>query len=152
MLRVIDISGERTESVSLLQRPRPVRLLVVHNGDRRLAALEALLHDLSYDAVVLASADEARNLLDEEGPPDVLVTARHAGTQMRGAVFARECLARYPLMQALYISWMPWSSTTPLGPRERVLQAPFTAAGLTAAIAAVAARAASPVWQIVNSA
>ena len=156
MLRIIDISGERSDvrpgAAPTLPRPRAVRLLVVHNNDRRLAALECLLRDLGYDAAVLATAEEARSVLDSEGPADILITARHAGSQLCGPVFARECLARHRLMQALYISWMPWPATSPLGPRERVLAAPFTAAGLTSTIAAIAARAANPVWATVNSA
>jgi hypothetical protein len=156
MLRVIDISGERTDdrtdSLPIVQRSRAVRLLVVHNNDRRLAALEGLLRDLGYAATTVASAEDARTLLDDEGPPDILITTRHAGTQIRGPVFARECLARFPFMQALYVSWMPWSAATPLGPRERLLPAPFTAACLTSIIGSMAARAANPAWQIVNSA
>jgi hypothetical protein len=113
-----------------------VRLLVVHNGDSRLAALESLLSDLGYDAVVLAGVDEGRALLDREGPPDVLVTTHHGAAARAGMVFARECLARFPNLRALYVAWLPWPSQPPLVPRERVLPAPFSAARLADAIAA----------------
>jgi hypothetical protein len=53
-------------------------------------------------------------------------------------------------MQALYVSWMPAAAAGPLGPRERVLAAPFTANCLTATVAALAGRAVAPFWQIVN--
>lgn len=144
MLRNSDTSQERPNawdgSVASGKRPRSVRLLLVHNGDRRLAALDRLLGELGYDAAVLATAEEARNWLDSEPPPDTLITTRDLEIPLRGLVFGRECLARYPLLHAVYVTWIPWGAASQLVGRERVLAAPFTAAGLAAAIAPAAAQ------------
>jgi hypothetical protein len=143
MLRIsetAELAERRADQRPYAPRVRPARLLVVHGHDPRLAALGPLLRDLGYDASTLPAAEDARQHCDSGGPPDILVTARNGGSPMRGSVFAHECLARYPALQALYVTWLPRTAAGPLGPRERLLAAPFSAACLTAAITALVAR------------
>lgn len=113
------------------QRGRPLRLLVVPHGECRLAATGPLLCTLGYDAASTVGIEDARAQLDAKGAPDVLLTV----DSLDGRVFARECLARHARLRALYVCWMPTQVRPALVPREQLLPAPFTAAGLATALA-----------------
>ena len=119
-----------------VRRDRP-RLLIVHHGDTRLAALEQVLGDLGYGAVVVATAEEAIAAIARGPQPDVLVTTRTTGSARRGVGFARECLARWPALRALYIRFIPSPVPDVLAGRERILAAPFNAEQIAAALAAL---------------
>ncbi len=110
-------------------------LLIVHHGDRRLAALEHVLSDLGYGAFVAAGAEEALAAIARGPVPDVLLTEHTPGGPKRGIGFARECLARWPALRALYICFVPRADPDPPGARESVLAAPFNAEQLAAALA-----------------
>jgi CheY-like chemotaxis protein len=118
------------------RRCRP-RLLIVHHGDLRLAALEAVLGDLGYGATVAAGPDEALAAIARDPVPDVLLTAPTPGGPRRGIAFARDCLARVPGLRALYISFVPRPAPELSGARESVLAAPFNADQFAAALAAL---------------
>ncbi len=112
------------------------RLLIVHFGDRRLAALEAALVELGYEATVAATAEDALGAIARGPVPDVLLTTPAAGAgPRRGVGFARDCLARWPALRALYIDFVPRPLPEPPGPRECPLIAPFNADQLAAALA-----------------
>jgi CheY-like chemotaxis protein len=110
-------------------------LLIVHHGDRRLAALEVVLADLGYDTTVAATADEAVAAIARGPLPDVLLTAHTPNGARRGLAFARECLARWPTLRTLYITFVPRGLPDMPGGREVVLAAPFNAEQLAAALA-----------------
>lgn len=113
----------------------PLRLLVVHHGNCRLAALAALLNDMGDDATGFATSDEARAWLESGDPPDVLITMQPPGGATGVMAFARECLARYDGLHVIYVAWLPSAAPHPLLAREHVLAAPFTANCLAAVIA-----------------
>ena len=115
------------------RRDRP-RLLIVHHGDPRLAALELVLGEFGYGAALVGTAEEAIAAIVRGPQPDVLLTARTTSSARRGFAFARECLARWPALRALYISFIPRPTPDVLAGRERVLAAPFNAEQLAAAL------------------
>jgi CheY-like chemotaxis protein len=110
-------------------------LLIVHHGDPRLVALEVVLNDLGYATTVVASADEAVAAIARGPLPDVLLTAHTPGGARRGVAFARECLARWPTLRTLYITFVPRGLPDLPDGREVVLAAPFNAEQLAAALA-----------------
>lgn len=112
-----------------------LRLLIVHHGDARLAALEDVLTDLGYSAMVAATADEALAAIARGPLPDVLLTTRAPCSPRRGAVFPTECLARWPTLHTLYVSFVPRTFPDLPRGREIVLAAPFNAEQLAAALA-----------------
>jgi CheY-like chemotaxis protein len=111
------------------------RLLIVHHGDPRLAALEDVLNDLGYGTTVVATADEAVAAITRGPLPDVLLTAHTPTGARRGVAFARECLARWPTLHALYVTFVPRAFPDMQGGREVVLAAPFNAKQLASALA-----------------
>ena len=117
-------------------RDRP-RLLVVHHGDRRVAALEPVLADLGYRAAVVPGADDALGAIARGPMPDVLIVPRNPSGPRRGLGFPRECLGRWPALRALYIMFLPRPTPDTLIGRERVLAAPFNAPQLAAALASL---------------
>ena len=117
-------------------RDRP-RLLVVHHGDPRVAALEPVLADLGYRAAVVPGADDALGAIVRGPMPDVLIVPRNPSGPRRGLGFPRECLGRWPALRALYIMFLPRPTPDNLIGRERVLEAPFNADQLAAALASL---------------
>jgi CheY-like chemotaxis protein len=114
--------------------PRP-RLLIVHHGDARLAALEAVLTDLGYDAALAATTDNALAAISHGPLPDVLLTTGQTNGPHRGVAFARECLAKWPALRAVYVTFVPRPLPDARGAREHVLIAPFNADQLATALA-----------------
>jgi CheY-like chemotaxis protein len=110
-------------------------LLIVHHGDPRLVALELVLNDMGYGTTVAASADEAVAAIARGPLPDVLLTAHTPNGARRGIAFARECLARWPTLRTLYVTFVPRQLPDLPSGREVVLAAPFNAEQLAAAIA-----------------
>ena len=110
-------------------------LLIMHQGDLRLAALETVLCELGYGTTVAAGADEAAVAITRGPVPDVLLTTLIPGNARRGIAFVRDCLARLPTLRALYITFVPRSAPLSLGLRESVLIAPFNAEQLAEALA-----------------
>ncbi len=138
-------SGSPSPAVALgavevrAERPRP-RLLIVHHGDGRLAALETVLSDLGYDAMLAATADDAVAAIARGPLPDVLLTTgqstvAHSNGPRRGVTFARDCLARWPALRALYVTFVPRLLPDARGARESLLIAPFNADQLATALA-----------------
>ena len=111
------------------------RLLIVHHGDPRLAALEEVLSDLGYGVSVVATADEAVAAITRGPLPDVLLTAHTPNGARRGVAFARECLARWPTLHTLYVTFVPRAFPDMPSGREVVLAAPFNAEQLAMALA-----------------
>jgi CheY-like chemotaxis protein len=113
--------------------PSP-RLLIVHNGDCRLAALEAVLSDLGYDAAMAANGEDAVAAIAHGPLPDVLLTIGQSNCPRRGLAFARDCLARWPTLRAIYVSFLPRPLPDARSAREHVLIAPFNANQLAMAL------------------
>lgn len=138
MLRDLATVGTLAQGGALAPAPKPLRerprLLVVHHGDRRVAALEPVLGDLGYRAIVVASGEDAIAAILRGPMPDVLITARDPSGPRRGLAFPRECLARFPALRALYIMFLPRPVPDTLVGRERVLAAPFNADQLAGAL------------------
>jgi CheY-like chemotaxis protein len=105
--------------------------MIVHDGDPRLAMLEGVLADLGYHVAVAACPDEAVAAITRGPVPDVVLTIGGTG---HGTGFARECLARWPGLRALYITFVPTAEPEAPGARESLLAAPFNAAQLEAAL------------------
>jgi CheY-like chemotaxis protein len=128
-------------AVVVVAAPKPLRerprLLVVHNGDRRVAALESVLGEIGYRATVVAGPEEAIAAIARGPMPDVLIVPRNPAGPRRGLAFPRECLSRWPSLRALYIMFIPRPVPDALVGRERVLAAPFNADQLAAALAAL---------------
>jgi len=121
-------AGSRAEYV----RPR---LLIVHYSDPRLAALEAVLTDLGYGATLAATSDEALAAMSRGPLPDVLLTTVQSNAPRRGIAFARDCLAKWPALRAMYVTFVPRLLPDARCARERVLIAPFNADQFAAALA-----------------
>ena len=113
------------------------RLLVVHHGDPRLEALGQAVGELGYPVAAVAEWNEAISALLGVPAPDVLVTAPNPAAPLRDLAFPRECLARWPTLRALYVSFSPRLTPEALTGRERALAAPFNADQLSAALAAL---------------
>jgi CheY-like chemotaxis protein len=111
------------------------RLLIVHHGDPRLAALKEVLNDLGYGTTVVATSDEAIAAITRGPMPDVLLIAHTPNGARRGVAFARDCLARWPTLNTLYITFVPRAFPDMPSRREIVLAAPFNAEQLAAALA-----------------
>jgi len=126
--------GAAVPAVARRERPR---LLIVHHGDPRLAALELVLNELGYGATVVGTAEEAINAIARGPMPDVLLTSRTSTSARRGLAFARDSLARWPALRALHISFIPRPIPDVLVGRERLLAAPFNAEQLADALAAL---------------
>lgn len=128
-----------TATAALAWRERP-RLMVLHQGDHRLAALEHVLGDLGYRCSVVATPEDALAAIARGPLPDVLLTSCSPHGPHCSSGFPRECLARWPALRALYvsfISFVPPAVPDLLGTRESALAAPFNAAQLAAALAAL---------------
>ena len=134
--RVQDGGPLGTAGITLASRERP-RLLVMHQGDPRLAALEPVLGDLGYRGSVVGTPDEVVTAIQRGPQPDVLLTVCSPYSARRGLVFPRECLARWPALRALYFCFIPQRLPELLPGRELVLAAPFNAAELADALAAL---------------
>jgi CheY-like chemotaxis protein len=137
--------GSHPESAAraLAHRERP-RLLVMHQGDPRLAALEQVLGELGYRCTVVGTPEEVVATIQRGPAPDVLLTACSPYSARRGLAFPRECLARWPALRALYFCFIPQRLPEMLEGRERVLAAPFNASELTAALDALAEPVTAP--------
>jgi CheY-like chemotaxis protein len=142
MLRDLVISETRplqgasigsANAASQAGHPRP-RLLIVHHGDGRLAALEAVLIDLGYDATLAATGDDALAAISRGPLPDVLLTGGQPNTPRRGVAFARDCLAKWPALRAMYVTFVPRLLPDARAAREHVLIAPFNADQLATAL------------------
>jgi CheY-like chemotaxis protein len=142
MLRELGSTDRRAQNGShragavamLAPRERP-RLLVMHEGDRRLAALEDVLGDLGYRGTVAGTPEEVIAAVLRGPQPDVLLTACSRHSARRSLAFPRECLARWPALRALYICFIPQRLPELLAGRERVLAAPFNERELATALA-----------------
>jgi len=110
-------------------------LLIVHFGDPRLAALQGVLGDLGYVATAVATPEEAIAAMQRGPLPDVLLTAHTTSSPRRGVGFARDCLARWPSLRTLYITFVPRPLAETPTRREVVLAAPFNAHQLADALA-----------------
>jgi hypothetical protein len=117
------------------------RLLIAHHGDKRLAALRAALVELDHDAALAATAEEAILAISRGPVPDVLLTNGVSTCPRQGVLFARACIARWPSLRALYVTFLPQAAPMPERPRERSIIAPFNAEELAAALAELCAPA-----------
>ncbi len=128
--------GPRGGTAVAFGGPERPRLLIMHQGDPRLAALDQVLGDLGYHCSVVASPDDVVMTILRGDRPDVLLCACSPYSARRGLAFPRECLARWPWLRALYFCFIPQRLPELLG-RERVLAAPFNATELAGALAAL---------------
>jgi len=117
--------------------PPGLRLLLLHHGIPRLAALAGVLLDEGFSLDAFADVEEARAAVDGPHPPSVLLTPP-GGRPMPGMVFARECLAVQPHLRVLYLTPLPWSAAVPLVGGERMLRVPCTVEELAGALRAPA--------------
>jgi hypothetical protein len=134
--RAPDGSPRGIAGAASARRDRP-RLLVMHEGDRRLAALDDVLGDLGYRGTVVGTPDEVVAAILRGPPPDVLLAACRPRGAYRGLGFPRDCLSRWTALRALYICFIPQSLPNVLAGRERVLAAPFNERELGEALAAL---------------
>ncbi len=148
MLREPDIFDGWADIAPAYDSPAPVvgglapgrqfrRLLIVHHGDRRVAALEPLLAGIGYEASAAATAAEALAAMARGAVPDVLVNTDQGAPSRQGGGFVRDCLARWPALRALTVTFLPFPRALEPQGREALLAAPFDAAQLARALAAL---------------
>jgi CheY-like chemotaxis protein len=85
-----------------VRRGRGTALLVDDEELVRMSTADMLM-DLGFEVVEAGSAEEALRLIEERGPPDLLVTD-HLMPGMSGADLVRELRARWPGFPVLIVS------------------------------------------------
>ena len=111
-------------------------LLVEDEPLVRAAAAEAL-REAGFDVVEAASAEQALAALEnaEDGLPLVVVADIHLGPGMDGLTLGALALRRWPRLGVVYATGHPEALDGRfLGPRERYVVKPYTAAALLGAV------------------
>ena len=114
-----------------------MRVLIVEDEVLIRMLVRDLLDEAGFDCEEAQDAEEALALLDGVNGwrPDILVTDYNLGPGPNGADVATEAMLRLPGLGVVHATGNPECLTDRLlGPRERILAKPFSAADLLAVV------------------
>ncbi len=134
--RVPAHSGRPAETAAAVERATQIKVLLVEDEETVRRVLNRALRGATFTAFVASGATEARRLMEEHGPFDVLVTDV-VMPDVDGPELARELRARHPELRVLFVSG--YSQEFPLDDRANdasvaFLQKPFQPSELVDAV------------------
>jgi CheY-like chemotaxis protein len=132
------------EEVSQALKAPDMKILLVEDDELVRVVLAEALSDGGHEVVEATGPQDALDLADDMGPPNIVITDIDLGSTMNGFDIATHAHRLWPLVHVILISGLPRDHTgQALDPRDRYIQKPLSAPMLFGAIEALADPASS---------